>query len=56
MMDKATKTSEIVEEIDGALRPESREAFMKKPFAKPELRCHEDLPKVTTGFTGSFNP
>jgi len=28
----------------------------KKPFIKPKLTRHDDLPVVTTGFVGTYNP
>ena len=28
----------------------------KKPFVKPKLTRHDDLPEVTTGFVGTYNP
>ena len=28
----------------------------RRPFVEPELRSHETLPKVTTGFVGTFQP
>ena len=40
-----------------ATEPEAAEALeapRKKPFVKPTLEREETLPKVTTGFIGSF--
>jgi len=28
----------------------------KKPFVKPKITRHQDLPEVTTGFVGTYNP
>lgn len=41
----ATETADI----------ETRED-QRRPFVEPELRSHEALPKVTTGFVGTFQP
>ncbi len=34
---------------------ETREE-QRRAFVEPELRSHETLPKVTTGFVGTFQP
>lgn len=42
--------------ISEKMKIERKNSKTKKKFVKPELKKHEELPKITTAFIGTYVP